>query len=219
MAFTDRRPDSHRAAKIIAVSAFQATVIYGLVVGLAVNIVTTDPPTFTARPYPSDPPPLPELPPVEPARVIKDLPPMTPPIHEPLGVNAGDFHFDPFAPPPLPPLTGPTGILPPLTSKPKFVLAGPRPRNNPAGWVSTNDYPSRDIREGNEGTARFLLSIDARGKVRGCEIVSSSGHPGLDKATCKTVTRRARFEPASDGLGERVAGTYSSAVRWVIPED
>jgi protein TonB len=31
------------------------------------------------------------------------------------------------------------------------------------------------------------------------------------------VTRRARFRPASDENGHKVAGSYSNSVRWQIP--
>lgn len=42
----------------------------------------------------------------------------------------------------------------------------------------------------------------------------------VKKATCKYVTRRARFEPASNGDGEKVTGAYSGTIRWVIiPKD
>ena len=39
----------------------------------------------------------------------------------------------------------------------------------------------------------------------------------LDDATCKLVTRRARFKPATDGEGNPTTGSYSNAVRWQIP--
>jgi protein TonB len=84
--------------------------------------------------------------------------------------------------------------------------------------VTPNDYPTRDIRQGNEGKVTFRLAIDASGKVKSCDIQSSSGHPGLDAATCDRLMRRASFDPARDSSGERVAGSYTGTVRWVIPE-
>jgi protein TonB len=83
--------------------------------------------------------------------------------------------------------------------------------------VTTDDYPSRDLRQGNEGTTAFRVVIGSNGRVSACEVVRSSGHPGLDNATCEAVTARARFEPATDENGAKVVGTYSNSVRWQIP--
>ena len=41
---------------------------------------------------------------------------------------------------------------------------------------------------------------------------------GLDAATCKLLTRRARFEAASDETGAKIVGSYSGSVRWEIPD-
>ena len=60
--------------------------------------------------------------------------------------------------------------------------------------------------------------IGSNGRVNACEITASSGHAALDEATCKFVTRRARFEPATDSNGAKVVGSYSSKVTWRIPE-
>jgi protein TonB len=100
-----------------------------------------------------------------------------------------------------------------LGVKPKAAA----PRGAPARWVTTDDYPSRDLREGNEGVAAFRVVVGSNGRVSACEIVRSSGHPGLDAATCKAVTARARFEAATGANGEKVVGTYSNSVRWQIP--
>jgi protein TonB len=67
------------------------------------------------------------------------------------------------------------------------------------------------------GTARFALSIDARGRVTGCTITRSTGHPALDGATCDLVARRARFDAARDGSGKPVAGRYTGVITWTIP--
>ena len=62
-----------------------------------------------------------------------------------------------------------------------------------------------------------MVTVGADGRVSGCDIVRSSGYRGLDQATCRAVTRRARFRPATDGNGQNVAGSYSNSVRWQIP--
>ena len=79
-------------------------------------------------------------------------------------------------------------------------------------------FTDDDLREGNQGVTQFTLTIGADGKVQSCMVTASSGFPGLDKATCDNVSRRARFEPATDGSGNRVGGTYSNRIRWEIPQ-
>jgi protein TonB len=54
--------------------------------------------------------------------------------------------------------------------------------------------------------------------VRSCTVTGSSGFPNLDKAACDNISHRARFEPAADDGGQRIAGTYSGTIRWVIPQ-
>jgi protein TonB len=120
------------------------------------------------------------------------------------------------------PTSGPTSGPTPLpTAIPTYALAlrakPPVPKNDPKTWVTTDDYPARDLREENEGTAVFRVAVGSSGRVTGCEIVRSSGHPGLDGATCKAVTARARFAPATDENGDAVSGSYSNSVRWQIP--
>ena len=101
--------------------------------------------------------------------------------------------------------------LPPLKD-----LVAPRARNG--NWVTDNDYRTTWINRGWEGTAGFRLTIGKNGRVQNCTITQSTGHSALDEATCKHVTSRARFDPAKDSQGDTVSGTFSSAVRWEIPE-
>jgi protein TonB len=103
--------------------------------------------------------------------------------------------------------------------RPSFIdPVAAKPKGNPASWVTDADYRSRWIREEMSGTARFTLSIDASGRVGECTITRSSGHAELDAATCRLIERRARFEPARDPEGNAVAGSYSNAINWKIPD-
>jgi len=217
MAFTDSRPDSNRAAKILAVSAFHAAAIYVIVTGLGVEFVKRERWAIPAGEFPIEPAPPP---PVEPKPVKKpDIVEFVPPVALPVPDIAppSDLRIDPG---PLPVDQPQLLPMPPQpVPKPAFTPKQATPRNDPGQWVTTNDYPTHDIRQGNEGTVRFRLSIDPSGKVRDCAIVASSGFAGLDAATCRNLTRRARFEPATDSAGKQDAGTYSGTVRWVIPQD
>lgn len=91
------------------------------------------------------------------------------------------------------------------------------PRGNPGSWVTTSDYPRGALRDGVEGTVGFSVTIGTNGRVQSCSITASSGNSELDDATCRNVTRRARFRPATQN-GQEVAGSYASRVRWEIPD-
>lgn len=112
---------------------------------------------------------------------------------------------EPIAPPP-----------PPAAPEPPTLARDPTPRNPPGNWITTNDYPSRALREEREGAAQFRLTVGVDGRVAECSILSSSGHADLDTATCSNITRRARFDPARDAEGNPTIGTYSNGVTWMI---
>lgn len=103
---------------------------------------------------------------------------------------------------------------PPLDIFPR----GPVPKTNPATWVTPGDYPSRSLREMSEGVVVFTLFVSRYGFVERCRIDTSSGDQRLAARTCRLMDRRARFYPARDDSDEAVESTWSSAVRWMIPE-
>jgi protein TonB len=120
-------------------------------------------------------------------------------------------------PPPAPP--PPIVLAPPPPAAPRFTPKGAQPKGNPGNWATTNDYPSRALREEREGTTSFRVQVGPDGRVTDCQVTGSSGHADLDAATCENVRRRARFTPATDGEGNPTTGSYSNRVRWVIPKD
>ena len=134
------------------------------------------------------------------------------------------------APPPITTVVTPPPAAPmvPIIAPPAPVIAPPaprvqpkaaQPRGNPGNWATTNDYPTRSLREEREGTTSFRVTVGPEGRVTSCDITSSSGSDDLDAATCSNVQRRARFNPATDGEGQPTTGSYSNRVRWVIPKD
>ena len=125
-------------------------------------------------------------------------------------------------PMPPPPIPQPVVLAPPAPAAPpppRLQPKGAQPKGNPASWATTNDYPTRALREERAGTTGFRVSVGPDGKVTSCSVTSSSGSPDLDEATCSNVTRRARFAPATDGEGNPTSGSYSNRIRWVIPTD
>ena len=108
---------------------------------------------------------------------------------------------------------------PTTTPPPQFKPRAALPKGKWQQWVTTNDYPTRDLRAEHSGTTRYRLSVDAGGQVTNCAITTSSGWPGLDKAACERVSDRARFEPATDQTGARVTGSFAGSVTWQIPRE
>jgi protein TonB len=94
-----------------------------------------------------------------------------------------------------------------------------RARANLASYVSDEDYPSNAIRNGEQGTTRFRLTVGPDGKVKDCSVTNSSGSSALDSTTCRLMKQRARFTPAMDSNGRPAGDTVASAIRWVLPSD
>ncbi|WBO24656.1 energy transducer TonB [Sphingomonas abietis] len=99
-------------------------------------------------------------------------------------------------------------------SKAKFA----RPLGYPGDWITSEDYPADAIRLKVEGATGFRLDIDADGAVARCTVTATSGSDELDQTACELLVRRARFSPAMDASGHPIAATYSSSVRWQIPQ-
>jgi protein TonB len=80
---------------------------------------------------------------------------------------------------------------------------------------SADDYPAEAQRNDEEGTVRAALTVDAAGHVTNCTVIQSSNHFSLDQATCNILRRRARFTPARDASGTRVASrVLSPPITW-----
>ena len=218
MSYINRHSANARGTMIAAVAGLHVAAAWALINGLGVDYIKQEVLNLPTTNYPSEPPPpVPEPPRTEPSASAEPrITPADPIVRKPGPVV---FRLPPIDPPTLPDVEPfiPTPS-PSVDPGPRFDPVGAKPKGRPGLWVTTNDYPTRDIREGNEGAVAFRLSVSANGKVTGCEVLRSSGHPGLDAATCDKLMRRASFDPARDGSGDRVAGTYTGTVRWVIPE-
>lgn len=219
MSYVDQKPKSNqRAIAAVVVALLQGAAVIAVINGFAVHFIPKEPlQRLAAQQWKLPPPPPPEKPKVEPDRKPTVLTAPKPPI-EVLPVD-GPVVFE------LPPIDLPeteittiAHVDPPVPG-PSFTPHRARPLNGPETWFTTSDYPSRDLREGNQGTARFSLTIGTDGRVQACTITQSTGFRGLDEVTCNLATRRAHFKPATDSTGMRVTGTYSGSVKWVIPGD
>lgn len=127
---------------------------------------------------------------------------------------------------PIPPpaIRVPPPLEPPGVQKPQMHVHKPQPAapvlrllSNPALLVTQADYPARALREKRAGTVAYEVIVIADGRVGACSIISSSGHPDLDAATCNLVTRRARFNMLEDGPHIAEKRIYTGRIRWVLP--
>lgn len=86
------------------------------------------------------------------------------------------------------------------------------------GVFTSNDYPSKALRNLEQGTVRATLVIDDEGKPRKCLVYRSSGSKLLDDTTCDVMLARTKFEPARDANGMPVQSLYTTPpIRWEIP--
>ncbi|MCB2072576.1 MAG: TonB family protein [Novosphingobium sp.] len=221
MAYLDQKTQTNRRAlTALAVALLQGGAIVAVIHGLSVTIMPREPePRLAAEQWKLDPPPPPQTDPkIEPKRDPKPNETRVDTPERRIPLPSVDDSFIEIPLPPLPKAPEWTELPVPPPAPPPATPELAQPRNSPGGWITTNDYPSRDLREGNQGLARFVLTIGTDGRVEACTITQSTGFRGLDEATCKYVSSRARFRPASDGSGRKVTGSYSGSVRWVIPQ-
>lgn len=221
MAFTDQKSITERSIGIAGALALPGAMGALLIAGLAVTqIVLPEPDTgFKGVNIPLPPPPPPPDP--KPQQNERQTPSKITAPERPFEFPEPKIFADPT------PIIPPVGEITPIILPPVGDGAGgmqsikpavASPRNDPGGWVTTNDYRTIWILRELAGTAKFDLTVSAKGRVTDCRITASTGHSVLDEATCRLITRRARFEPATDAAGVDVAGTYSSSIRWVLPD-
>lgn len=60
----------------------------------------------------------------------------------------------------------------------------------------------------------FRLAVAPNGSVAGCSIVESSGAAPLDAKVCAMLEEGARFEPARNAAGDKVADTFQSRLKF-----
>jgi protein TonB len=222
MAYADQEMSGNRMIAIIIVAAIHIFLGYALVTGLAYEAATKVIERVTTIDVEEPPPPEEE--PDEPPPPEPDAPP--PPVAPPPPINIAP------APPPIqtqaeiPPPSPPATVIPPPA--PPAPPAPPPPPPPPPSQAQAatpkgqsrwqrriiENYPSRAIRQEEEGTVRMALTIDARGRVSGCSVTGSSGSSTLDNAACKDIQRYGRFNPALDDAGNPTSGSYRTAIQY-----
>jgi TonB family protein len=98
----------------------------------------------------------------------------------------------------------PTGYVPPIltTTQPIFT---------------SEDFPSKALREKQQGTTVLKLDVDEAGMIKKCALAASSGYELLDDAVRKTVCKRATFSPARID-GQPVASHNLTVIKLYLGE-
>ena len=225
-----------RTVAAVGAVALQVLIGWALITGLSVrigHIVDEQMAVFDVAPPP--PPPAPKPPPEHHATRR--------PAHAAAPPHARATPVPVVAPPPvvvLPP-------LPPVITVAPVAAAGPDPAAGAAlagtgtgaggagnglggggggvrarflrGRIKDSDYPESARRAGRGGDVTTRYLIDTHGRIERCTVVSSSGNPDLDAATCRLAIERFRYAPARDERGHPVEDTVFEDHRWVAVQD
>lgn len=220
MSYANRKQmSSNRTAAIVIVALIHVVLGYALVTGLAYNVIkkaAEDLKTFDVE----DEPPPPEEPPPPPP----DSPPPPPQVVAPPPIVRTNTLPPPVvtvqsAPPPVITETArPAPPAPPAPPRPVISQAA-KAKANLASYISDDDYPQAAIRNEEQGTTGFTLTVGPDGRVADCVVTSSSGSSSLDSATCSIMKRRARFTPAKNADGSAATDKVNSRIKWVLPAD
>jgi Gram-negative bacterial TonB protein C-terminal len=103
------------------------------------------------------------------------------------------------------------------TEKHRTLTRKTKPQQSPNKWVVSSDYPLNMLASGQSAIVEFRLSVGADGVPSACYIQSTTRPKEFDNAVCKSVMRRARFDPALDAAGKPLASYYRNTVRFQLP--
>lgn len=226
MAYADAETGTRKLTAGAAVVALELGLFWALINGLSYTRTFIDEihtggfplpsPTPTKTPPPPTDKPTPQGPIVVPSPVITLGPsnPTPTPTDIPSTPAGGETGSGPG--PTATPTPAPT---PTPTPKPLYQPKAAKPKGDTSGWLTTDDYPTRSIRERQEGRTGYRLAIDSIGRVTGCAITSPSGYTELDTRACQLLPKRARFDPARDTNGAAVNGSYTGNIQWRLPPE
>lgn len=85
-----------------------------------------------------------------------------------------------------------------------------------AGELRNMDYPPAALRSGLQGRVSVRFTVLTNGRIANCRIMRSSGSPLLDSTTCRLLTRRLRFRPATNSAGVPIQSELGSDYTWGI---
>jgi periplasmic protein TonB len=90
------------------------------------------------------------------------------------------------------------------TTRPRWV----------SGQIDRRDYPADANRAGATGSVTAHFDVGADGRVSGCVVARSSGNAALDRATCRLIEQRFRYQPARNPAGDAVPSVAGWRQDW-----
>ncbi|MFA5966169.1 MAG: TonB family protein [Sphingomonas sp.] len=119
-------------------------------------------------------------------------------------------------------IRGQYGLIVALAIMPTSALAKDKSAparlvGNAGSFFGADAYPPEAIRAAEEGRVVATVAVDAAGAPTGCATATSSGSASLDAKTCAIAMANLHFTPALDSGGRPTSGSYTLAVRWVLP--
>jgi protein TonB len=91
---------------------------------------------------------------------------------------------------------------------------------SPAQWISgglqNSDYPRAALHDKLQGRVSVRFTVLTSGRISNCRITASSGSQMLDATTCRLLTERLRFRPATNSAGVPIQTELGSDYTWGI---
>jgi periplasmic protein TonB len=222
VSYARRKPiGASRTFAIAIVALTHASLGYALVSGLAYTVIQKAPAglkTFNVeevQPPPPEQRATPRKVPESQPRVVAP-PPLVRTDADPsaVGLEALPSVLTPAAAPAPPAPAYPVQSSP---SPPAFEQVPPRSATGDLqGLFRVADYPIAALKRFEQGSVIVQLTVGVMGRVRACDVTSSSGSRALDNASCQILQSRASFTPARDSRGNLTTDTVRQEIRWVL---
>ncbi|MFC4291241.1 energy transducer TonB [Sphingorhabdus arenilitoris] len=91
------------------------------------------------------------------------------------------------------------------------------PASNPGNWVRADDYPRDMLFSGQAAIVEFRLNVGSDGQPSACNIQATTRPKEFDDAVCKSLMKRASFEPALDSAGQPMNSFWTNTVIFQLP--
>lgn len=92
----------------------------------------------------------------------------------------------------------------------------PIPKTSPGTWFRPNEYPGSMLNSGNQAIVNFRVMVDQTGKVTSCIIQTSTRPKEFDDLVCRSVMKRAAFDPALDAGAKPISSFWRQQVTYRI---
>lgn len=88
-----------------------------------------------------------------------------------------------------------------------------------SGRIKSSDYPRAAFEANAGGTVSVQYTVTTKGRATDCSVTRSSGNVELDRATCRLIEERFRYEPSRDARGRPVESGIIENHSWTVHRD